>query len=163
MKKFNITKSDWDKSVYAVELIESHYDVDLSSRSREQKLAVCRDLLFTIMNKSIGIRYEDCGAFLREFRGVRRDRTSIYHSVQRMPMNLKDFPYLSRVYNAYFKGGNVETSTKPDASPIDDRLLTSIQGIPKDRVNELCEMIELRKKSWEWKSKDEYEIIECQR
>ena len=83
----------------------------------------------------------------------------IKFNIKRLAVQVDDHP----IDYAYFKGTNIETSTKPNVSPIDDSLLTAIQGVPKDMVEELCEMIELRKKSWEWKSKDEYEIIECQR
>ena len=38
-----------------------------------------------------------------------------------------------------------------------DRL---IESLPEDKRSDIYDMVNLRVKSWDWKSKDEYEIIE---
>ena len=41
-----------------------------------------------------------------------------------------------------------------------DRLLFLFKDIPKDKIDEVIERVNLLKKSWSWKSKDKCEIIE---
>ena len=41
-----------------------------------------------------------------------------------------------------------------------DRLLYLFKDIPKDKIDEVIERVNLLKKSWSWKSKDKCEIIE---
>jgi hypothetical protein len=42
-----------------------------------------------------------------------------------------------------------------------DALEIFISNIPFDKRPEILELVKLRVKSWEWKAKNEYEIIEC--
>ena len=37
-----------------------------------------------------------------------------------------------------------------------------IEGVPDDKIQDIRDLISLRIKSWSWKAKNEYEIIEIQ-
>ena len=42
----------------------------------------------------------------------------------------------------------------------DQKILLLFKGLPKNRIDEIIERINLLKKSWNWKSKDKCEVIE---
>ncbi len=112
-----------------------------------------------------------------ESKGITRQRSSIYHALRKMDSYYLNYPKFRDTYDVYFedraeesKARNEERDKKfndiekkvirnsPNALP--DLLKTLVNSIPDERRQEVYEMLSLRVKSWDWKSKDKCEVIE---
>jgi predicted RNase H-like nuclease len=122
-------------------------------------------------------------------KGVKRDRSSIYHSVSKVDIYYLNYKEFRMFYDSYFddkkedyldeKDVKIEaevlknTSTrlsKEDYIELQnyrtrditqkDLLDKLIESLPEDKRSDIYDMVNLRVKSWDWKSKNEYEIIE---
>lgn len=142
---------------YVFEMLEKLCYVDLSLNTRKQRNTVCRDLLFYILNKRCGMNDRQISDYFEEKTGISRDRSSIYIAMGRVPSHLEYFPYIKPAYEHFIEQIPVDVDYM-----VDRRLIDVIKDIPFHRVEEIVELISIRKKSWEWKSEDKYEIINCQ-
>lgn len=109
---------------------------------------------------------------------VKRTRVAIYHAVSKIDLYYHNYPDFRKVYNVYFdnkieefkllenkikgKADNLNNRVK-DVLPQkeNDALQLLINSLPLYRRDEVYEMVNLRVKSWSWKSKDKCEVIEC--
>ena len=143
---------------YVFKVVEELCDVDLSLDTRKQRTTVCRDLFFFLLNKRCGMNDRQIAEFFEQKTGIARDRSSVWIAMKRVPSHLKYFPYIDKAYKHFMEEIPIDSEYK-----VDKRFIDVIKDVPYHRIEEIVDLISIRKKSWEWKSKDEYEIIECQR
>ena len=142
---------------YVFRMVEDLCRVDLSLDTRKQNNTVCRDLLFYILNKRCGMNDRQIADYFEEKTGIARDRSSIYIAINRVPSHLGYFEWIKPAYEHFMEQIPVDVDYL-----VDKRLIDAIKDIPFHRVEEIVELISIRRKSWEWKSEDKYEIINCQ-
>ena len=96
--------------------------------------------------------------------GYKVDRSTIYVSLSGLETNYKMNPAWRYYYDKFFsdfkeKYEPVHILNKKDDRE-KDKLDVLIDSISKENREEIYELVNLRVKSWEWKSKDRCEIIE---
>ena len=96
--------------------------------------------------------------------GYKVDRSTIYVSLSCLETNYKMNPAWRGYYDKFFidfkeKYKPVHILNKKDDRE-KDKLDVLIDSIAKNKREEIYELVNLRVKSWEWKSKDRCEIIE---
>ena len=171
-------KKDYCKES-ADNLIESFKELtgfDCSSSSRKNKDAYLRALSYKILTDLNFMNDRQVSEYFNS-KGVHRDRSSIYHALSKIGMYYTNSSNFRKHYDLYFtdmgiqKKATIEEkeikirkaakkvyNNNPDTLP--ERFKKLVDGIPRYRLEEVYEMLNLKVKSWEWKSKNEYEIIE---
>ena len=122
-------------------------------------------------------------------KGVKRDRSSIYHSVSKVDIYYMNYKEFRNFYDTFFDDKKQDYLNKKDVK-IASQLLKNtstrlskedyielqnyrtknitqkdlldklIESLPQDKRGDIYQLVNLRVKSWSWKSKNEYEIIE---
>tara|TARA_R100000541_G_scaffold10644_1_gene18611 strand:+ start:1898 stop:2374 length:477 start_codon:yes stop_codon:yes gene_type:complete len=118
---------------------------NIKDSSRKEPAPAYRSLLYHLLKVKLGLNDRSISDFL-ESKGLKKDRSSVYHSLNKFKQYLKDFKEIEEHYNYFF-------DSKPKISNlIDDDLSKTIRKIKSagDRL-ELLELVKLRIKSWEWK------------
>ena len=150
--------------------------VDVFNRSRETKIMVLRSLFYKVLQDNNFMNDREIADFFTEM-GDKRNRSSIYISLGKMEDYYLNFDCFKQAYDLYFydlkekhdlkeqqkktKLDKVEPQRHFKLSKQQDRLNDLIDTVEcKIRREELYEIVNLRIKSWSWKSKDRCEIIE---
>ena len=152
--------------------------IDLNDGSRKTEVMIARTLFYKIL-RDINFMKDRMIASWFKSRGVKRDRSSIFQSLQKINIYYKSYASFRNVYNIYFNDKaeefiTLEKSKRKALKDIKDNLKTNIANKGKDgleviintvtnqyRRDELRDLVDMRIKSWSWKSKDEYQIIEA--
>jgi hypothetical protein len=124
---------------------------DITDNSRKEPAPAFRSLLYTLLQQKCGLNDRNMSDFLKS-KGLRKDRSSIFCSRTNFKDYLRNFKEIQKYYNHFYKP-TVEVPTDDLA-----RLINSIED--KDNRLEILELVELRVKSWAWKSKDKCLIVE---
>jgi 5'-deoxynucleotidase YfbR-like HD superfamily hydrolase len=164
----------------ANELLDSYIkltDFDLHSRKRRPEDAYVRCLFYKILKELNGMNDRMIAEFL-ESKGRKTNRASIYHAVTKVDTYYASFKRFRKFYDVYFsdqkelgikRDRRKKIAFKETIKEIDtrqskigvDALEVFISNIQFDKRPEILELVKLRVKSWEWKAKNEYEIIQC--
>lgn len=146
--------------------IEKYYNINLTINSRKTKYVVLRTLFFYICKNLLDLNDQFLEDWVLRNKGLKRDRSSIYCSLTKMDLYLKNYPYVGELYYKYFPKDadidEIKTNEISNSFTKIKAITESIKDYPEDYLSELEEMIYLKVKSWEWKSKDKCEIINCQ-
>ena len=149
--------------------------VDLDSRSRVVKEATLKALFWKILmdfnymnDRNISEWYKD--------RGVSRNRSSIHIAMSKIDIYYSNYEFFRDVYHCYYneqpesykrdyrkRAVQKEKVTKVLKSYNEhqkDKLNHLIDSLPAEKRAEIYELVNLRVKSWDWKAKNEYEVIE---
>ena len=162
--------------------------MDYKSTLRNPRDAYLRALFYKVL--------KDCNdmndRMVKEFyadKGVKRDRSSIYHSVSKVDIYYLNYKEFRSFYDTFFDDKKQDYLKKKDlkiASELlknnstrlskedyielqnyrtkeithKDSLDKLIESLPQDKRGDIYQLVNLRVKSWSWKSKNEYEIIE---
>jgi len=172
-------------------LLKEYVDLtgmDYQSTLRNPRDAYLRALFYNVLKRCNDMNDRMVKEFYAD-KGVKRDRSSIYHSVSKVDIYYLNYKEFRMFYDSYFddkkddylekKDIKIEaevlknTSTrlsKEDYIELQnyrtrditqkDLLDKLIEGLPEDKRVDIYDMVNLRVKSWDWKSKNEYEIIE---
>ena len=164
----------------ANELLDNYIkltDFDLHSRKRRPEDAYVRCLFYKILKELNGMNDRMIAEFL-ESKGRKTNRASIYHAVTKVETYYASFKRFRQFYDVYFldqkelgikREKRKKIAFKETIKEIDtrqkkirmDALEVFISNIEFERRPEILELVKLRVKSWEWKAKNEYEVIEC--
>ena len=151
--------------------------IDINSTSRETKIMYSRTLFYKVL-KDVNFMNDRMISDWFKSRGVKRNRASIFQALSKINIYYKSFELFRDYYDVYFKDKAKERLTLEEKrkkalkeSKLNlqqnilnrklDRLDVIINNIPIEKRNEILELVNLRVKSWDWKSKDEYEVIDC--
>jgi len=107
--------------------------------------------------------------------GLTKDRVSILHAIKKIDVYFLNYQGFRNVYNTYYddrikESKSLSLKTKntkknnnfalPNNLLIDDPLQDLINKLPMDKRWEIYKTLNLRVKSWSWKSNDHCEIIQ---
>ena len=155
---------------------ESLSGVDPLIYSQKPKDAYFRALLYKVLMDFNYMNDRQIAEFFLT-KGITRTRVAVFHAVSKVDIYYLNYSDFRDVYNVYFDD-KIEESKEldnklmekaKDASDravqnlphfIKDDLYFLIHKLPLDKRNEIYELVNLRVKSWDWKSKDKCEIIE---
>ena len=160
LRKFNDEVLDRISEI--AEYIECEHDIDLGDNKKTNKQVALRALFCYLLYEKLNITDRLITEWLIENRGLRKNRSTIWFLINKIDEYLINFPYIVPTYNRFMENEVVHHQNLPKGVFLSSRMIDAVKDIPEDRVDEIIELINLRKKSWEWKSKDEYEIINCQ-
>lgn len=149
--------------------------VDIDSKSRVVDEATLKALFWKILvdfnymnDRNISEWYKD--------RGVSRNRSSIHIAMSKVGLYYSNYKFFRDVYHMYYseepesykrdyrkRAVQKEKVTKVLKSYNEhqkDKLNHLIDSLPAEKRAEIYELVNLRVKSWDWKAKNEYEVIE---
>lgn len=161
LRKFNDEVLDRISEI--AEYIESEHNINLGDSKKTNKQVALRALFCYLLYDRLNVTDRLIAEWLIENRGLRKNRSTIWFLINKIDEYLINFPYIVPTYNRFIHNEVVHHQNLPKGVFLSSRMIDAVKDIPDNRVDEIIELINLRKKSWEWKSKDEYEIIECQR
>ena len=164
----------------AEELVNDFCEItklNIFDNSRSNDKASFRALLYKVLNELNGMNDRMISDWFAE-KGVKRNRSSIFHALKKIDVYYDSFTRFRVVYDIYFDDKKEETIRKERArlerlknktkaikqiilNKEKDALALLIDTIPDNKRDDIYEMVNLRVKSWEWKSKDKCEVIEC--
>ncbi len=158
---------DKERADLLAERFEKLTGVDIDSKSRIVKEATLKALFWKILvdfnymnDRNISEWYKD--------RGVSRNRSSIHIAMSKVGLYYSNYKFFRGIYSMYYSEEpesdfNEEKVTKVLKSYNEhqkDKLNDLINSLPAEKRTEIYELVNLRVKSWSWKAKNEYEIIE---
>ena len=162
---------------------ESRCNIDILTKTNKAKYATKRALLYHIMHNLNDMIDSHIEHFLST-KDVLIARSAIYKSRHKVNDYYKKHPEFREIYDIYFndktnlnneierkkelgrqrrkamllkKNANVDIEAKGYNH---DPLQVLINELPLDRRSEILGLVSLRVKSWAWKTKNNYEIIE---
>ena len=164
----------------ANELLDNYIkltDFDLNSRQRRPEDAYIRCLFYKILKDLNDMNDRMISEFLGA-KGRKTNRVSIYQALTKVETYYTSFKRFRQFYDVYFldqkelsikRDKRKKIAFKETIKEIDtrqkkigmDALDVLISNIEFERRPEILELVKLRVKSWEWKAKNEYEVIEC--
>ena len=163
----------------ANELLDNYIKLtgfDLHSRQRRPEDAYIRCLFYKILKDLNDMNDRMIAEFL-EAKGRKTNRVSVYQALTKVETYYTSFKRFRQFYDVYFsdqkelgikRDRRKKIAFKETIKEIDtrqskigmDALEVFISNVPFDKRPEILELVTLRVKSWEWKAKNEYEIIE---
>jgi len=164
----------------ADELLDNYIKLtnfDLNSRQRRPEDAYIRCLFYKILKDLNDMNDRMIAEFL-EAKGRKTNRVSVYQALTKVETYYTSFKRFRQFYDLYFsdqkelgikRDRRKKIAFKETIKEIDtrqskigmDALDILISNIQFNKRPEILELVRLRVKSWEWKAKNEYEIIEC--
>ena len=162
--------------------------MDYQSTLRDPRDAYLRALFYKVLKKGNDMNDRMIKDFYAD-KGVKRDRSSIYQSISKVDIYYLNYKEFRMFYDSYFDDKKADYIEKKDTGVRKEALRATstklskddyielqnyrtkdithkdlldrlIESLPEDKRSDIYEMVNLRVKSWDWKSKDEYEIIE---
>ena len=150
--------------------------LDLTDGSRHEDKAYFRALLYKILHDVNGMNDRMISEWFAEI-GVIRNRSSIFHALRKIDIYYENFVKFRDVYDLFFddkkrQRERIENKKSERIRVINERIDNSkkfgeknelhdlVDTIPEYKRAEIYEVINLRIKSWEWKSRDNCEVIE---
>ena len=144
----------------ALDFIIKDLDIDILVNYRSRLYPEYRSLLNIIAFRKHKVSPSEMARFYTT-RGLKYSHDKYLHSIGKFDSYAHGLPELKHYLNMFFKESTpidkeIVVIDKTDLTPI--QKLVSDLSIEEDK--ELFEMIQLRKNSWGWKMKNNYEIIE---
>lgn len=158
---------DKERADLLAERFQKLTGVDIDSKSRILKEATLKALFWKILvdfnymnDRNISEWYKD--------RGVSRNRSSIHIAMSKVGLYYSNYKFFRDVYSmyyneepeSYFKEAKAPKVLKSYNEHQKDKLNDLINSLPAEKRAEIYELVNLRVKSWSWKAKNEYEVIE---
>ena len=166
---------DKERADLLAQRFEKLTGVDIDSKSRIVDEATLKALFWKILvdfnymnDRNISEWYKD--------RGVSRNRSSIHIAMSKIDIYYSNYNFFRDVYHMYYseepesykrdyrkRAVQKEKVTKVLKSYNEhqkDKLNHLIDSLPAEKRAEIYELVNLRVKSWDWKAKNEYEVIE---
>jgi len=141
----------------------SHRVPNIFENTRERLIVEHRQLFHTILRIKYKKSLQSIADFMT-FKGRRTDHATIINSVKRtLGTNYYNSDNIAEIYDYYFEDKREERIAKMSLK-FKSKSLTKLQDlirdIPKEREQEIYELVLMRIKSWSWKSKDKIKVIE---
>ena len=162
--------------------------MDYQSTLRDPRDSYLRALFYKVLKKGNDMNDRMIKDFYAD-KGVKRDRSSIYQSISKVDIYYLNYREFRMFYDSYFDDKKADYIEKKDTGVRKEALRATstklskddyielqnyrtkditqkdlldklIESLPEDKRSDIYEMVNLRVKSWDWKSKNEYEIIE---
>ena len=155
---------------------ENLSQVDPLIKSQKSKDVYFRALLYKVLMEFNYMNDRQVEALFFS-KGVKRTRVAIYHAVSKVDMYYDNFADFRELYNVYFddklnQTKIIETKIRSKENDLNnrvnsntlqvkaDKLQLLINKVPSHRRDEIFKTLDLRIKSWAWKSRDKCLVIE---
>ena len=144
---------------------------DIFKESSRSRITSPRSL-FVYCCRELDIDYRQIVKFFED-NGLLRSEATVHNMSYSYPRKEAKDPRLKFLKSRILRGGYMiegieyeqkqveQTSTKCNCNEGLTPLQELVSQVPKDKEAEMIEHITLRIKSWEWKSKDYCQVIEC--
>ena len=143
------------------ELFLDKYDFDVLDKSRDGMFPAYRSLFNTILTKKFKLNKSSIALYYRIKGWKQKDHSTIVNSLYRFKIYKEKYKEIDCIFYEFFpyllqqKEKDLFLKYKVENQ---NALQKAVSDIPKERELELLEMINLRKKSWNWKSKDSVKV-----
>tara|TARA_R110001606_G_scaffold57787_6_gene139113 strand:- start:245 stop:733 length:489 start_codon:yes stop_codon:yes gene_type:complete len=159
--KYNLITEDIEKDLEkALNFIVNDLNINILINFRSRLYPEYRCLLNNIAFRKHKVSPSEMAKFYTN-RGLKYSHDKYMKSIGNFDSYAHGLPELKSYLNMFFKES---IPINKEVIVIDKANLTPIQKLVSNLTNEqtieLIEMIDLRKKSWNWKMKNNYEIIE---
>ena len=162
--------------------------IDYKSTRRTPKDAYLRSLFYKVLIDLNEMNDRMISEYFETTYNTKRNRASIYHSLKKIDLYYITYKDFRVFYDNFFtdkadvrviedlRQKRIENKRQIEKDrqykqQIINRLSESkkkrialddlLADVDDDRIDELTELISLRIKSWSWKAKNEYQVIEC--
>tara|TARA_R100000656_G_C3954999_1_gene129023 strand:+ start:868 stop:1377 length:510 start_codon:yes stop_codon:yes gene_type:complete len=140
--------------------LELGYNIpNIFENTRERPIIEYRQLFQTILRNKYGIGYTSIAKYFT-YKGRDTNHASVINSIKRtINTNYYSVSEIADIYDEYFQDKKDEriakliVSTPKLRRKYNNKLVDLIKNIPKDREDEIFDLIDLRIKSWSWKTK----------
>ena len=158
--KYNKITPEIEKDLDEIaDFIVNELKINIFIKCRNRLYPEYRSLFNNIATRKHKISPISISSYYKK-RGFSSNYSSVHHSLGKLDGYCRELPELRTYLNMFFKDVEIEK----EIIYLENKNLTPIQNLvselTEEQEKELIEMITLRKKSWAWKTKDNYEIIE---
>ena len=135
---------------------------NIFKKSREVGFIEYRQLFQTILKNKLKLSYRSICEFT-EHKGYPVTHASVINNVKRTTeTNYYAYPYIANIYDYYFNDKSKQREDKEQDKRYyqrinygkNDKLWELVRNIPEDKEQEVIDLVNLRIKSWDWKTKD---------
>ena len=143
------------------ELFLDKYNFDILNQSRDGSFPAYRSLFNNILTIKFKLNKNSIAFYYRSQGWEKKNHNTIANSLYRFKIYKKKYKEIDSIFYEFFpyllKQKEYEELLKYKVEN-QNALHKAVSDIPKERELELLEMINLRKNSWNWKSKDSVKI-----
>lgn len=138
---------------------------DITNQTNQTEWVVLRSLYYKVLKDFNNMNDQRISDYMLSI-GVSKNRSSIHVAREKVDLYYDQFDFFRDAYNLFFHDKEVLTSSKKEVEKVveeepKDALEALIRTIPSHRRDEVLEMVSLRVRSWEWKSKDSCKVMVC--
>ena len=143
------------------------FDVpDIFNESRKIGFIEYRQLFQTILRNKLKLSYRSICEFM-EYKNRPVTHASVINSVKRtVETNYYTYTHVANIYDFYFDDKIKQREKKEYNKKYyqrikyakNDKLWELVRNIPEDKEQEIMDLVSLRIKSWEWKTKDSCKV-----
>lgn len=141
---------------------------DITNQTHQTEWVVLRSLYYKVLKDFNNMNDQRISDYLLSI-DVDKARSSIFLARKKVDLYYDQFDFFRDAYNLFFHDKEVLTSSKKEVEVVNevveeepkDALEALIRTIPSHKRDEVLEIVNLRIKSWEWKSKDSCKVIDC--
>ena len=168
-------KADKTREIFRHLLEFNKHNVpDIFQETRERSVVEHRQLFHTIMRKKYKYTFQSIADFMT-FYGKPTKHDLIMYSVKRtLETNYYNSDSVAKIYDQYLDDKREERIAKMSVnlnkvphlrargsfSSVQTKLQELVRDIPKEREQEIYDLVLMRVKSWSWKNKDNCKIVE---
>jgi hypothetical protein len=176
---------DYDLEV--AKMIAKHFSentgLDLKSISKTPRNSYLRSLLYKLLKDNNSMKDRMISHYFENYVGIKRNRSAVFTSLSKISLYYNSYKEFRDYYDVFFKD-RIEDRFEQEAKTREflearklkrsepsekvsfvkfnrDCLNEVISNLPEERVKEIRDLVNLRIKSWNWKSNDNCQIIEC--
>tara|TARA_R110000737_G_scaffold1601_3_gene4868 strand:+ start:2176 stop:2727 length:552 start_codon:yes stop_codon:yes gene_type:complete len=176
-----------DYDLRVAKMISKHFSqntgLDLKSISKTPRNTYLRSLLYKLLKDNNSMKDRMISHYFENYVGIKRNRSAIFTSLSKINLYYTNYSEFRNYYDVFFKDkikGRIKKELKTreflasrklkKTEPNDnvsfnkfnrESLNEVISKLPEDKVKEIRDLVNLRIKSWDWKSNDNCQVIEC--
>ena len=149
-----------ETAIELTELFEEQTGFNVKDNSRKLKTILLRTILYKVLIDKNYMNDRQVSEFLEEVYGVFRNRSSIFCSLAKVDLYYNQIKDFRDAYDLFFDDKKKPVNPNVISDEQKNDLYSLINRIPKDKVEDIRQLLELRLKSYSWKSQDKCEVIE---
>ena len=148
--------------------------IDIFKNTRKKEYVELRALVCYTLRDDLNFGYQRIADYFKS-KGREMLHSNVIHLVKMYPIYKKHNKQLERLEGSFDFSCSIDKNEKLTLrdklsnlqhrydklkKELDNPLINTLHNIPENKWTEVSDRIQLLKNSWDWKSKDEYEIIE---
>jgi hypothetical protein len=161
MNNYRLTEDKIKQVDKLKELFLDKYSFDILDKSRDGIHPAYRSLFNVILFKKLKLNKSAISKYYNINGWHQKSHATIINSLRKFEIHKKAYVEIECIFYEFFpvllKKKERDLLLKYKVENQND-LQKAISDVPKERQSELLEMINLRKSSWNWKSKDKVKV-----